>query len=138
VYTPVAPFGPLLFSSNVRLLLFRSGKEGDERGGHLTPEQTEQALVQAGWVIDGGSSEYLIVGYDDDRTSISAHRWVWEKDTHVFELSDARTRRVYWVHAIPTPWQAKLLLQEHGDSPKEEEKLGTTLYELGQYGYASS
>ena len=91
----------------------------------MTPEQTEQALAQAGWVIDGGFSEYVIVGYDDDRTSITAHSWVWEKDTHVFELSDARTRRVYWVHAVPTPWQAKLLLDEHGDPP-EEAKLYTT------------
>jgi hypothetical protein len=104
----------------------------------LTPEQIEQALAQAGWVIDGGFSEYLIVGYDGDRMSITAHSWVWEKDTPVFELSDQRTRRVYWVHAVPTPWQAKLLLEEHGDSPKAEEKLGTTTYELGHYGYASS
>jgi hypothetical protein len=46
---------------------------------------------------------------------------VWEKDSHVFELSDQRTERVYWVHAIPTPWQAKLLLEEHGSLLKEEE-----------------
>jgi hypothetical protein len=74
---------------------------------------------------------------------VTAYSWVWEKDTHVFELSDARTSRVYWVHTIPTPWQAKLLLEakllldEHSD-PLEEEELGTTPYELGQYGYASS
>ncbi len=103
---------------------------------HPTPEQIGQALTQAGWRLDGGFSKYLIVGHDDDHASIIAHSWVWENDTHVFELRDARTRRVYWAHAIPTPWQAKLLLEEHGDSPEEEEKLGTT-YELGQYGYAS-
>jgi hypothetical protein len=102
----------------------------------MTPEQIGQALTQAGWHLDGGFSEYLIVAHDDDYASITAHSWVWEKDTHVFELSDVRTRRIYWVHAIPTPWQAKLLLDEHGDSP-EEEKRGTT-YELGQYGYAAS
>ena len=102
----------------------------------MTPEQTCQALTQAGWRLEGGFSEYLIVGHDDD-ASITAHSWVWEKNTHVFELSDARTRRVYWVHAIPTPWQAKLLLEEHGDSPEEEVKLDAT-YEWGQYGYASS
>jgi hypothetical protein len=102
----------------------------------MTPEQIGQALTQAGWRLDGGFSEYLIVGYDDD-ASIIANSWVWEKDTHVFELRDARTRRVYWVHAIPTPWQAKLLLDEHGGDSPEEEKLGTT-YELGQYSYAAS
>jgi hypothetical protein len=104
----------------------------------MTPEQIEQALTQAGWDLDGGFSEYLIVAYDDDRISITAHSWVWEKDAHVFELSDARTRRVYWVHVVPTPWQAKLLLEEHSDSPKEvEEQLGTSYEELGRYGYAS-
>ncbi|CAA9462933.1 MAG: hypothetical protein AVDCRST_MAG28-3615 [uncultured Rubrobacteraceae bacterium] len=101
----------------------------------MTPEQIEQALTQAGWRLDGGFSEYLIVGYDD-HASILAHSWVWEKDTHVFELSDERTERVYWVHSIPTPWQAKLLLEEYG-SPSQEEELPGTLYEFGQYGYAS-
>jgi hypothetical protein len=103
----------------------------------MTLEQIGQALIQAGWLLEGGFSEYLIVGHDDAHVSIIAHSWVWEKDTHVFELRDARTRHIYWVHAIPTPWQAKLLLDEQGDSP-EEEKLGTpTYYELRQYGYAS-
>jgi hypothetical protein len=102
----------------------------------LTPEQIGQALTQAGWRLEGGFSEYLIVGHDGYHASIFAHSWVWEKDTHVFELRDERTGRVYWVHAIPTPWQAKLLLEEHGDSP-EEEKLSTP-YESRQYGYASS
>jgi hypothetical protein len=101
----------------------------------MTPEQIGQALIQAGWRLDDGLSEYLIVGHDDDHASIIAHSWVWEKDTRVFELRDVLTRRIYWVHAIPTPWQAKLLLDEHGDSP-EEEKLGTP-YELRQYGNAS-
>jgi hypothetical protein len=64
-----------------------------------------------------------------------AHRWVWEKDRHVFELSDERTERVYWVHAaIPTPWQAKLLLKEHG-GPPEEEALGD-FHWRGVHGFA--
>ena len=104
----------------------------------MTPEQLGQALTQAGWRLEGGFSEYLIVGHDDDHASIIAHSWVWEKDTHVFELSDERTHRVYWVHAIPTPWQAKLLLEEHGGDPLEEEEELVTTYELGRYGYASS
>src|SRR5918999_343691 len=102
----------------------------------MTPEQIGQALTQAGWRLDGRFSEYLIVGHDDD-ASITAHSWVWEKNTHVFELSDQRTRRVYWVHAVPTPWQAKLLLEEHGDLLEDEEEQGTP-YALGRYGYASS
>ena len=75
----------------------------------MNREQTEQALTEAGWGLDGGFSDDEIVGHDDP-ASIIAHSWVWEKDTHVFELSDERTERIYWVHAIPTPWQAKLLL----------------------------
>jgi hypothetical protein len=98
----------------------------------MTPEQVGQALTQAGWRLDGGFSEHLIVGHDD-HASITVHSWVWEKDTHVFELSDQRTRRIYWVHAIPTPWQAKLLLDEHG-GPPEEEPQRRNLYELGQHG----
>jgi len=112
----------------------KEGKHHDPRADKLGPDPSRMA---SGWRLDGAFSEYLIVGHDDDdRTSIIAHSWVWENDTHVFELSDQRTRRVYWVNAVPTPWQAMLLLDEHGDPP-EEAKLDTT-YELGQYGYASS
>ena len=104
----------------------------------MTPEQVGQALTQAGWRLEGGFSEYLIVGHDDDHyASITVHSWVWEKDSHVFKLSDQRTERIYWVHAIPTPWQAKLLLDEHVGDPLEEEKQGTT-YEVEQYGYTFS
>src|SRR3954452_20583043 len=85
----------------------------------MTPEQIKQALTQAGWRLDGAFFEHLIIGHDE-HASIIAHSWVWEKDTHVFELSDERTERVYWVHAIPTPWQAKLLIEEP-NSPLEEE-----------------
>ena len=90
----------------------------------MTPEQIELALTEAGWSIEEGgfSSEYFIVGHNDGYASITAHSWVWEKDSHVFELSDQRTERVYWVHAIPTPWQAKLLLEEHGSLLEEEEE----------------
>ena len=100
----------------------------------MTPEQIVQALTEAGWELDGGFSEYQIIGHDDHVT-ILAHSWVWEKDRHDFELSDERTERVYWVHAIPTPWQAKLLLEEHDGSPEEEEELADNPRELGHYGF---
>jgi hypothetical protein len=77
-----------------------------------------------------------IVGHND-HASIIAHSWVWEQDRHIFKLSDERTERAYWVHAILTPWQAKLLLEEHGGTQEEELQRGTP-YELGHYGYASS
>jgi hypothetical protein len=106
------------------------------RRGNMTLEQLEQALIEAGWRLDGGFSEYLIVGHDE-HVSLLAQSWVWETDRHVFELSDERTKRVYWVHAIPTPWQAKLLLEEHGGPAEEEEQLLGNPYEWGQNGYAS-
>jgi hypothetical protein len=99
----------------------------------MTSEQIGQTLTQAGWLLDSGFSEYLIVGHDDDYASIIAYSWVWEQDTHVFQLSDERTERVYWVHTVPTPWQAKLLLDEHDGLP-EEEPQRRNLYELGQHG----
>ena len=34
------------------------------------------------------ASQRRIVGHDD-HASIIAHSWVWEKDTHVFDLSSA-------------------------------------------------
>ena len=90
----------------------------------MTLEQLELALTEAGWNLQEGgcsSHKYFILGHDDEHASITAHSWVWEKDTHVFELGDQRTERVYWVHAIPTPWEAKLLLEEHGSLLKEKE-----------------
>jgi hypothetical protein len=102
----------------------------------MTPEQIRQALTQAGWALGGSFYEYLIVGHND-HASIIAHSWVWEQDRHIFKLSDERTERAYWVHAILTPWQAKLLLEEHGGTQEEELQRGTP-YELGHYGYASS
>jgi hypothetical protein len=41
------------------------------------------------------------------------------------------------VHAIPTPWQDKLLLEEHGVPPEDgEEELGVPYEVLGEHGYA--
>lgn len=102
----------------------------------MTPEQIHQALTEAGWVLDATFYESRIVGHDD-HVSILAYSWVWEKDRHVFKLSDEREERVYWVHAIPTPWQAKLLLAERGGPPEEQQQRGN-LSQLGLYGYASS
>lgn len=87
----------------------------------MTLEQIEQAFTEAGCRLDGGFSEYLIVGCTE-HTSILAHSWVWEMGKQVFELIDERTGRAYWVHAITTPWQAELLLAEYG-APAEEEAL---------------
>ena len=87
----------------------------------MTPEQIEQALTEAGWQSDGGFSGYLIVGHDGYDVSILAHNWVWAMHKPVFELSDEREDRAYWVDAVPTPEQARQLLTENG-GPSEEER----------------
>lgn len=43
----------------------------------MTREEIEQGFIDAGWEIDGGFSDHLIVGEDGD-LSILAPRWVWE------------------------------------------------------------
>jgi len=76
-------------------------------------------MEAAGWRLDGGFAEHLIVGYDG-RASILAPRWVWERDDPVFQLCDELKDATYWVNEIPTPQQAVELLEEHG-APLEEE-----------------
>ena len=81
----------------------------------------EQALTEAGWQLDGGFSAYLIVGHDGYDVSILAHNWVLDMDEPVFELSGDGEDLTYWIDAIPTPKQARQLLEENG-GPFEEER----------------
>jgi hypothetical protein len=53
--------------------------------------------------------------------SILAHKWVWEVDKPVFELSGDGEGLTYWIDAIPTPERARQLLEENG-GPSEEER----------------
>jgi hypothetical protein len=85
----------------------------------MTREEIEQAIQDAGWRIDDGFPEYLVIGSDGDR-SMLAHREAWGTDHPTFELWDEREDVSYWVREIPTPRQAEELLQEHGAPPKEE------------------
>ena len=87
----------------------------------MTPKQLEQALTEAGWQIDGGFSAYLLVGHDGYEVSILAHNWVWTLDKPIFELSGDGEDLTYWIDAIPTPQQARQLLEENG-GPSEEER----------------
>jgi hypothetical protein len=86
----------------------------------MTREEIEQAIEAAGWRIDEGFSSHLLVG-NDTTLSILAHRWVWETDDPVFELSDEQTDLTYWVREIPTPERAAELIKEHG-RPADEER----------------
>ena len=81
----------------------------------------EQSFASAGWNIDAGFLEYLLIGYNGDGLSILAHREVWETEDPVFELIDHERNLTYGVQEIPTPQQAAQLLQEHGQPPEESD-----------------
>ena len=53
----------------------------------MTWEEIEQRVVDAGWRIDGGFSEHLVIGEGDD-LSILAHKRAWRIDDPMFELAD--------------------------------------------------
>ena len=77
-------------------------------------EAIEQSFASAGWDIDGGFSEYLIIGYNGDGLSILAHPEAGETEDPLFELIDHERNLTYEAQEIPTPQQAGKLLQEHG------------------------
>jgi hypothetical protein len=82
-------------------------------------EAIEQSFASAGWEIDGGFSEYLIIGYNGDGLSILAYREGWETEDPLFELIDHERNLTYEVQEIPTPQQAGKLLQKHGQLAEE-------------------
>lgn len=85
----------------------------------MSPEEIEQSFASAGWHLDGGFSDYLVIGYTDDGLSIMARKEAWETDDPVFELIDHEREVTYVVKEIPTPQQAQKMLQELGQ-PSEE------------------
>ena len=85
----------------------------------MSPEEIEQSFASAGWHLDGGFTDYLIIGYNDDGLSILARKEAWETDDLFFELIDHERHLTYGVKKIPTPQQAKQMLQELGHPPEE-------------------
>lgn len=79
----------------------------------------DQQLADAGWETDGGFSEHLSIGESGD-LCVLVHRSTWETDEPAYELYDMERNVSWWVHEIPTPEQAAVLLEEHGE-PSEEE-----------------
>jgi hypothetical protein len=51
-------------------------------------EEIEQRFTSAGWSIDGGFAEYLIIGYSGDEMSLISHQETWGDDDPVFVLLD--------------------------------------------------
>jgi hypothetical protein len=93
----------------------------DERK-EVDREEIERAFAEAGWHIDGGFSDYLIIGYDGNGLSILAYEQAGGTDEPIFfELIDHERDVTYGVQEIPPPQQAARLLVERGQPPEEED-----------------
>ena len=85
----------------------------------MHPKEIENRFASAGWHLDGGFEDYLLIGYSDDGLSILARKEAWDTDAgSVFELIDHERNLTYGVWQIPTPEEAREMLLEHGQSPK--------------------
>jgi hypothetical protein len=86
-------------------------------------EEIEDSFTNAGWLLDGSFSEYLVIGYTEDGLlSILAGKEAYENGNGpVFELVDHENDLTYEVQEIPTPEQARKTLQEHGLPSEERE-----------------
>lgn len=83
-------------------------------------KQIEQSFENAGWCVDSGFSDYLVIGSDGGDLSILVREEALETNVDtLFELIDHDRNVIYGVQEIPTPQQAANLLQEHGHPPQE-------------------
>jgi hypothetical protein len=89
----------------------------------VNKEEIKQSFTNAGWQIDDGFSEYLVIGCSGDTLSIVNHReGIQSADgVQLFELLDHVRDVTYWVGEIPNPQQAANLLEECGKPPQEWE-----------------
>ena len=86
----------------------------------MNRQEIKQSFVSAGWDLDGGFGEQLIIGYSGDSTSLLAHEEVWGADDPIFEILDHERLYTYWVREVPSPLQAKKLVQEQSKPPEEQ------------------
>ena len=85
-----------------------------------SPEEIEERFASAGWHLDGGFQDYLVIGYSDEGLSILARKEAWQTDGDLlFELIDHEGDLTYGVGEIPTPEEAREMLREHGQ-PAED------------------
>ncbi len=85
----------------------------------MSRERIEQAMKEAGWKLDAGFVDHLVVGHDTV-VSILAYPWSWEADDPAFEISHEEKDITYWVRGVPTPQRAIQLIEENGGPPEEE------------------
>jgi hypothetical protein len=80
----------------------------------------EREVASAGWEINGGFSEYLIIGNAGDLCILLPER-SWQGADPEYELYNVEKNTACWVRLIPTPFFASMLLQEHGETPVEQQ-----------------
>ena len=104
----------------------------------MSAQEIENRFASAGWHLDGGFTDHLVIGYSDDGLSILARKEAWETDDEdglsietyeearemdddpVFELIDHERNLSYGVWEIPTPEEAREMLKKNGLPPAEE------------------
>ncbi len=82
-------------------------------------DRIDRELADAGWEPDGTFSKHLAIGESGD-LCVLVHRSTWEPNVPTYELYDVDKHVSYWVHEIPTPERAAVLLKEQGKTPEEE------------------
>jgi hypothetical protein len=82
-------------------------------------DKIDRVLAEAGWETDGTFSEHLTIGESGD-LCVLVHRSTWETDEPAYELYDVGRHVSLWVHEIPMPERAAMLLEDHG-KPLEEQ-----------------
>ncbi len=85
----------------------------------MSREEIERAMKEAGWMLDAGFVDHLVVGHDSV-VSILAYPWAWEVEDPAFEISHEVKNTTYWVRGIPTPQRAIELIEENGGPPEEK------------------
>jgi len=96
-----------------------SGKRW-EVGPQEIEKEIENRFARAGWHLDGGFADHLVIGYSEDGLSILARKEAWETgDEPLFELIDHERDLTYAVWEIPTPQEARDMLKENGQPSRE-------------------
>ena len=85
----------------------------------MSREEIERAMEEAGWKVDAGFVDHLVVGHDGV-VSILAYPWAWEADDPAFEISHEVKNTTYWVREIPNLGRAVELVEANGGPPEEE------------------
>ena len=83
-------------------------------------QEIEERFASAGWHLDGGFEDHLVIGYSDEGLSILARKEALDNsEDPVFELIDHERDLTYGVWEIPTPEEAREMLREDGQPPEE-------------------